>query len=126
MGETKRSDQTLPSKANPFLKKIAHFSAYALFAGVVVLILSGWGITQTGIIYKISFGLVDRRLADAIHRAANAPVALFFLLHVMINFRLRITRKPHAKTWLIDGVLFVIGLGLMAAVIYLEYFRLGG
>jgi hypothetical protein len=126
MGETNRVDPSSPTKTRPILKKIARASAYALFAGVVVLILSGWGITQTGIIYKISFGLVDRRLADAIHRAANAPVAFFFLLHVMINFRLSIKSKRPAQIWIIDGALIIIGVCLMAIVVYLDYIRRGG
>lgn len=41
-------------------------SAWALLVIVIVLVVSGWGITQTGIIYRLTGGLVDRRLADAI------------------------------------------------------------
>jgi hypothetical protein len=111
---------------NSWLKKISRASAYALFAGIIVLILSGWGITQTGVIYRISFGLIDRRLADAIHRASNAPVALFFILHVLINFRLSLTKKHPTKTWLVDGVLIIIGGFVLGIVIYMEYFHPGG
>jgi hypothetical protein len=113
-------------KVNPWLKKVARFSAYALSVGIVVLVLSGWGITQTGVIYRISFGLIDRRLADSIHRAINAPVAFFFLLHVIINIRLSITNRRPFKTWLIDGVLIIIGGCILGIVIYMDYFRPGG
>lgn len=114
------------TNVNDWLIKIARFSAYALFAGIVVLVLSGWGITQTGVIYKISFGLIDRRLADSIHRAVNAPVAFFFVLHVLISVRMRLTNRRPGQTWLIDGTLIVIGGCILGIVVFMEYFRPGG
>ena len=76
-----------------WLKRLARTSAWVLLVCVVVLTVSGWGITQTGIIYKMTFGLIDRRLANAIHRATVLPLAFFFLLHALINIRLTITSK---------------------------------
>ncbi len=113
-------------QVNPWLKRVARISAWALFAGVIVLVLSGWGITQTGVIYKITFGLVDRRLADSIHKAANGPLAFFFLLHVFINIRLSIRNKSPSATRLIDWVLIVIGGCILGIIVYMQYFRLGG
>jgi hypothetical protein len=114
------------NKANLWLKILARASAWALLAGVVVLMVSGWGITQTGIIHSLTGGLVDRRLADAIHRDANGPLAFFFLSHVLINIKLMISRKNPARAGLTNTILILIGAGLMAITIYMEYFRLGG
>ena len=113
-------------KANLWLKKLAMASAWALLAGIIALIVSGWGITQTGIIYTLTGGLVDRRLADAIHRAANVPVAFFFLSHVLINIKLMLSRHNSPLAWLTDIILIIVGAGLMVITIYMEYFRLGG
>ncbi len=107
------------------LRKLARVSAWALLAGIVILVISGWGITQTGVIYKFSFGLVDRRLADAIHRASNAPVVFFFLAHVLINIKLAIARRHHSGRTA-DIILIIAGVLLMAITVYMEYFRLGG
>jgi cytochrome b subunit of formate dehydrogenase len=112
--------------ANPRLKKLARASAWALLVSVIILVVTGWGITQTGVIYNLSFGLIDRKLADAIHRATNAPAAFFFLSHVLINIRLIVSQRHPSRGWLTDIILIVIGAGLMAIVIYMEYFRLGG
>jgi cytochrome b subunit of formate dehydrogenase len=109
-----------------WLKRISRISAWALLASVVVLVLSGWGITQTEVIYKLSFGLIDRRLADAIHRASILPLTFFFLLHILINIRLKITSRRPFIRWLSDGFLITIGVGIMAAAIYMEYFARGG
>lgn len=113
-------------KADAWLKLMARVSAWCLLAGVVVLIISGWGITQTGVIYRLSGGLIDRRLADEIHRAANVPVAFFFLSHVLTNIGLMINRKKPSAAWWTASVTAIIGIGLMAIMVYMEYIRKGG
>jgi thiosulfate reductase cytochrome b subunit len=111
---------------NLWLKITARISAWALLVCVAILVLSGWGITQTGIIYKITFGLVDRHSANTIHTATILPLVFFFLLHVMINIRLGMTNKNRLTGWLINGVLLAIGGFILYSAIYMEYFRLGG
>jgi hypothetical protein len=114
------------NNSSRWLKRLSRGSAWALLAGVVVLVFTGWGITQTGIIYHITFGLVDRRLADAIHRAANLPLAIFFLVHVLTNIKLSLSRRrPDRDRWT-SGLLVAIGLVLLGLVIYMEYFHAGG
>jgi uncharacterized membrane protein YwaF len=117
---------TVTAKRDDLLKRIARASAWALLAAVILAIVSGWGITQTGIIYRLTFGLIDRGVADTIHRAANLPLALFFLAHVFINIKLAISRRRPSKGALTASILGVVGAGLLAIMIYMEYFRLGG
>jgi hypothetical protein len=114
------------NKADLWLKKLARASAWALLAGVIVLVVSGWGITQTGIIHSLTGGLIDRGRADAVHRAINGPVAFFFLSHVLINIKLRLSPSNPFRAWLTSVILIVVGACLMAITIYMEYFRLGG
>jgi hypothetical protein len=114
------------TQASLWLKKLARASALVLLVGIIVLIASGWGITQTGIIYNLTGGLIDRRLADAIHRAANVPLAFFFLLHVLINIKLSVSQNNPFRAWLTNIILIVTGVCLMAITVYMEYFRLGG
>jgi hypothetical protein len=113
-------------KATIVLKILARSSAWALLVGIVVLIISGWGITQTGIIYNLTGGLIDRRLADEIHRAAIIPVAFFLLAYVFVNISLMVSHKRSLIFWSTAVLLTITGAGLMAITIYMEYFRLGG
>jgi hypothetical protein len=117
---------TVAGKTDVLLKRIAQASAWALLATIIVAVVSGWGITQTGIIYRLTFGLINRGLADAIHRATNVPLALFFLSHVFVNIKLMISQRSPSKGLLTSSILGVIGAGLLAIMIYMEYFRLGG
>jgi len=108
------------STAPRWLRRISRISAWLLLATVVVLILSGWGITQTEIIYKITFGLIDRRTADAIHRATNIPLAIFFLSHVFANIRLLVSARKPVFRWLTNVLLIIAGLGILAIFIIME------
>jgi hypothetical protein len=113
-------------KSGVWLKRLARISSWALFASVFVLVLSGWGITQTGVIHNITFGLIDRRLANEIHRAAILPMVFFFLSHVFINISLSLAGKRSYIKQAVNWVLVAIGICAVGLVIYMEYFRLGG
>ena len=113
-------------KPGVWLKKIARISSWLLLAGVVVLIVSGWGITQTGAIYRITGGLIDRRIADVIHRDTVFPLVFFFLLHVFINISLGMSGRHRYLKWIINGLFIIAGAAILVLVIYMEYFRLGG
>jgi cytochrome b subunit of formate dehydrogenase len=103
------------------LKRLARISAWLLLAGVVVLVITGWGITHTGIIYQFSLGIIDRRLADFIHRSTNVPLAIFFLIHVLINIKLVTIRRESPYPGLINSILVIIGIILLGIVVYMEY-----
>lgn len=103
------------------LKILTRISAWLLLAAAVILIFSGWGITRTEIIYKITFGLIDRRLANYIHRATNIPLTIFFLSHLFINARLMLFRKIPQKIRIFDGILIVTGILLVLLVLYMEF-----
>jgi hypothetical protein len=103
------------------LRRLARISAWLLLLCVVILILSGWGTTHTEIIYKATFGLIDRRLANSIHRATNIPIVVFFLSHVLINIRLNLSQKTSRTFWLTNSILILVGLVVLALVLYVEY-----
>ena len=77
--------------------------------------------THTEIIYKISFGLIDRGVANSIHRAIHIPVAIFLLTHVLINVRLGLFPRAR-RVWLTNSILVALGTGLLVLAVYMEYF----
>ena len=112
--------------AKLLLRKLARASAWALLVMIIIIVLSGWGITQTTVIYNLSFGLIDRGVANTIHRASNIPLAFFFLSHVFINIKLAALKRFSSLQWLVSAALILLGVVLMAIMVYMEYFRLGG
>ncbi len=109
-----------------WLRRLARAGAWGLLAGTVLLVISGWGITHTDIIYRLSFGLINRLTADTIHRGSVIALVFFFLVHVLINIKLKITSRRTWVVWLTNGVLIAVGLSIIALVVYMEYFANGG
>jgi hypothetical protein len=104
-----------------WLRRLAWISALLLLISFAVMLISGWGISNTEIIYKASFKLIDRGLANSIHRASHLPVTIFFLAHVLINLKLRIYRKHPHPSLLTDALLVLAGLLILATVFFVEY-----
>ena len=100
-----------------WLKLISRVSAWALLVTVLIFIISGWGITQTETIYRLSFGLIDRRIANLIHRLMDIPLGIFFLSHIFANIRLMVKTRKTTLILITDIVLVVAGLGLLAVFI---------
>ncbi len=100
-----------------WLKLISRISAWVLLVTVLIFIISGWGITQTDVIYRVSFGLIDRRTADLIHRAMDIPLGVFFLSHIFANIRLFIRTEKAGLVLMTDVILVIAGLGLLAVFI---------
>jgi len=105
-----------------YLRRIARASAWLLLITIIVLLISGWGITRTEIIYKASLGLIDRGAADSIHRAIQVPAAVFFTTHVLLNVRLNLSSRRLRKAGLFNSLLVVIGACVVGGVVYMEYF----
>ena len=104
--------------SDPQLRRVARISAWLLLAAVAISVVSGWGITRTEIVYRASFGLIDRGLANSIHRGMQVPMATFFLVHVLANVRIRLLAR--SKTVAIDVLLVALGVLLLIAVVYME------
>lgn len=122
MSQETRSVVPTARKADLYLRRIARASAWLMLITIIVLLVSGWGITRTGIIYKASLGLIDRGAADSIHRAIQVPAAVFFTTHVLLNVRLNLPSRCLRKAWLLSILLVIIGACAVGGVVYMEYF----
>jgi hypothetical protein len=91
-----------------------------LLAGIAISVVSGWGITRTEIIYNASAGLIDRGVANAIHRATQVPLVTIFLTHVLTAIRARVWERSPGRKVPLDIVLAVIGLAVLAITVYME------
>ena len=109
-------------KTDVYLRRIARASALLLFVSLIVLLISGCGITRTEIIYKASLHLIDRGLANSIHRDVQVPTVLFFVLHLLTKVRLNLPSRWLQKAWLFNSILIALGVALLVGVVYMEYY----
>jgi len=119
MGQETRSVVPDARKTDVHLRWIARACAWLLLITIIILLVSGWGITRTEIIYKASRGLIDRGDADSIHRAIQVPAAVFFTTHVLLNVRLNLPSRYLRKAWLFNGLLVAIGVCVVGGVVFM-------
>ncbi len=120
--KTKIMPQNPGENRNKF-RYVARLSAWLLLATILISVVSGWGITRTGLIYQFSFGVIDRRFANAIHRGAQLPLVAFFLLHVLLNIRNNLPPRYSIKLG-INLALILVGTLLFVIAAYLELFTI--
>lgn len=109
-----------PSR-NADLKKLARASAWALLVLLVLTAVAGFGITNTPLVYKLTFGLVDRVAANVLHRWSQSALTAVILIHVLTNIRLHLPRVFRTRIWLADGLLVAAGLLVITGVLYLLF-----
>jgi hypothetical protein len=103
------------------LKLTARITAWILLFTIIISVLSGWGITRTEIIFNLSGGLVDRGMANSIHRLLQTPMAVVFLIHVLINLRLTIFPQYLHSDRIANALIAIAGVVIMAMVLFMEY-----
>ena len=64
-----------------WLQKTVHW----IFAVVIVLhIITGYGITKSQLIEKLTFGILTKALSFKLHIALSIPVIILLILHIYI------------------------------------------
>jgi len=67
-------------------KRVVH---WLLVAWVVLLLITGLGITEYGIVERLSFGMLTKNLAHRIHTSPALWISFLVLLGLHIFFSLR-------------------------------------
>lgn len=66
---------------------------WLLLVAILLYILTGYGISEFRIIESITFGLLSKPLAFKIHHYLIYPTAALLVLHVCLNWVVKLWRK---------------------------------
>lgn len=58
---------------------------YALLTATILVVISGIGIIEPGIITPITFGLLDKLSSYRLHLILWGPFTILFILHLALN-----------------------------------------
>ncbi len=62
--------------------------SWALFALTLLFLISGFGITEPGLVGLLTFGLLDKALSQQIHFLLWGPFLIVLVLHLYYNCRI--------------------------------------
>ena len=79
------------SKEN--IKIIGRGCGWAAGALLLFTVLTGYGITEYGIVTSLTFGLLGKATSQRIHNFADIPLIVFLAVHVGIALWGRLARR---------------------------------
>ena len=77
---------------------------WLLFITVLLYVLSGYGISNPGVVESMTFGLITKSVALSIHSNLIAPFAMLILLHILPFFIRLFQRIMHKSLVKHNGV----------------------
>ena len=101
-----------------YLIKVSRFCAWALVLLILLYVLSGFGMTRSGLIYKATGGLMDRGAALKIHTLLVIPMILAFLLHTLISIRFTMIRWNVKNKVVLNYGFIGLGAVLLGLTLY--------
>jgi hypothetical protein len=100
------------------LRKLGRFCAWALIVLILLYFVSGYGITKSGMIYRLTGGLMDRGAALWLHNILTLPMAFAFLCHTLISIRFAMIRWNVRNKTGLNWVFLGIGAVLFGLACY--------
>lgn len=73
------------SRGSPPGKKVRRLVAWLLFAMTVLVLLTGFGIGEPGIIGPLTGGLLGKSLAERVHIYLWGPFIVLLVLHMSLS-----------------------------------------
>lgn len=75
------------------LRRITH---WLLAVGLIVYVVSGFGITDWQTVEPLTFGLIGKALAMQIHNGLEIPFVIVLLVHIYLSLVKRRQKKVEA------------------------------
>lgn len=74
----------------PTAKSIKRIIRWLLLIGIIVYVITGFGITEYRAVESLTFGLLTKNLSHRIHTAIEIPFLILLLLHIFLPSLLRV------------------------------------
>ena len=82
----------------PTAKSIKRIIRWLLLIGIIVYVITGFGITEYRAVESLTFGLLTKNLSHRIHTAIEIPFLILLLLHIFLPSLLRVhARLTHRQ-----------------------------
>jgi len=100
--------------------KLNRAIVWVLLFFMILLIISGYGLTKPNLIYSLTGGIIDHWTAAYLHTLLDVPLSLLLLLHVAIEIRFSLTRWGFKNKKLLNLLMLMLGSILLILIIYVE------
>ncbi|MCW4052303.1 MAG: hypothetical protein NWE78_03705 [Candidatus Bathyarchaeota archaeon] len=100
--------------------KVNRASVWILLLFMILMIITGYGLTKPNLIGFLSGGLIDHQAATYLHTMLNVPFAILLLTHVIIEIKFSFARWGFENERLLNLAVSILGLTLLLLFLYVD------
>jgi cytochrome b subunit of formate dehydrogenase len=106
--------------AGYYVMKFNRVIVWILLVLMVILIISGYGLTKPTLINALTFGLIDHQTAFDLHTWLDLPLFALLVIHVLIEVRLSLVRWGFKHRRLLNLLILLLGSVCLLFILYIE------
>ncbi len=106
--------------ANYYLMKINRKIVWVLLFFMILLIVTGYGLTKPNLIYSLTGGIINFQTASYLHRLLDLPLMILLLIHVIIEIKFSLMRWGFKNQKLLNLLMLMLVSICLILIIYVE------
>jgi hypothetical protein len=110
-----------PRKLNYYLMKANRIIVWILLLLILMMIISGYGLTKPSLIRSLSGGWIDYQTALFVHTSLDTPFLILLLIHVVIEIRFSLMRWGVKNQKLLNLLMLILVLICLFLIIYVKF-----
>ena len=105
---------------NRYLMKINRVFVWVLLLFLILLTVSGYGLSKPNLIHSLTGGLVDFRTASYLHNVLIVPFLILSLIHIIIEVKFSLTRWGFKNQKLLNLLMLMLGIAIVLLIAYVD------
>ena len=108
------------------LQRFNHLLVWPTLVLFILLAISGYGISNPGLINEFTGGLFKHLSLLQLHETLVLPTLTLLMVHVLIGMRSALTRWGIREGRLLDAFLVLLGAFVLALMVFMQYYVIPG
>jgi len=100
--------------------KINRVIVWGLLFFMILLVVTGYGLTKPNLVYSLTGGIINYRSAAYLHSLLDVPLLVLLLIHVIIEIRFSLMRWGFKNQKLLNLLMLMLGSICLILIIYVE------
>ena len=111
-----------PRKAlDYYLMKANRVIVWALLFLMILLAITGYGLTKPNLITSLTSGLIDYQTALHLHTLLDVPLLVFLVVHVAIEIKFSLMRWGFKSQKLLNLLVLLLAAFSLILIVYVEF-----
>jgi len=100
--------------------KINRVIVWGLLFFMILLVVTGYGLTKPNLVYSLTGGIINYRSAAYLHSLLDVPLLVLLLIHVIIEIKFSLMRWGFKNQKLLNLLMLMLGSICLILIIYVE------